>query len=160
MRIGYGEDIHQLGADRPLVLAGVTIPFNAGLIGHSDADVVIHAICDSLLGALALGDIGQHFPNTDVRYLNIDSAILLKKTFDLVIENTYQIHNIDVTVILEKPHLAPYILSMRGRIAEILQIDVQKISIKAGTNEGLDAIGRGKAIKAIAVTLLEEIKHD
>ncbi|HKM11229.1 MAG TPA: 2-C-methyl-D-erythritol 2,4-cyclodiphosphate synthase [Bacilli bacterium] len=160
MRIGYGEDIHQLGADRPLVLAGVTIPFNAGLIGHSDADVVIHAICDSLLGALALGDIGQHFPNTDVRYLNIDSAILLKKTFDLVIENAYQIHNIDVTVILEKPHLAPYILSMRGRIAEILQIDVQKISIKAGTNEGLDAIGRGKAIKAIAVTLLEEIKHD
>ncbi|MGD9813415.1 MAG: 2-C-methyl-D-erythritol 2,4-cyclodiphosphate synthase [Bacilli bacterium] len=160
MRIGYGEDIHQLGADRPLVLAGVTIPFNAGLIGHSDADVVIHAICDSLLGALALGDIGQLFPNTDVRYLNIDSAILLKKTFDLVIENAYQIHNIDVTVILEKPHLAPYILSMRGRIAEILQIDVQKISIKAGTNEGLDAIGRGKAIKAIAVTLLEEIKHD
>lgn len=160
MRIGYGEDIHQLGADRPLVLAGVTIPFNAGLIGHSDADVVIHAICDSLLGALALGDIGQHFPNTDVRYLNIDSAILLKKTSDLVIENAYQIHNIDVTVILEKPHLAPYILSMRGRIAEILQIDVQKISIKAGTNEGLDAIGRGKAIKAIAVTLLEEIKHD
>ena len=160
MRIGYGEDIHQLGADRPLVLAGVTIPFNAGLIGHSDADVVIHAICDSLLGALALGDIGQLFPNTDVRYLNIDSAILLKKTSDLVIENAYQIHNIDVTVILEKPHLAPYILSMRGRIAEILQIDVQKISIKAGTNEGLDAIGRGKAIKAIAVTLLEEIKHD
>ena len=160
MRIGYGEDIHQLGADRPLVLAGVTIPFDAGLIGHSDADVVIHAICDSLLGALALGDIGSTFSNTDVRYLNIDSAILLKKTFDLVIENAYQIHNIDVTVILEKPHLAPYILSMRGRIAEILQIDVQKISIKAGTNEGLDAIGRGKAIKAIAVTLLEEIKHD
>ena len=160
MRIGYGEDIHVLGAERPLILAGVTIPFTTGLIGHSDADVVIHALCDSLLGALALGDIGQHFPNQDPCYHNIDSTILLSSVRLLVQENNYQINNIDISVILEKPRLAPFILLMRGRIAEILQIDINKISIKAGTNEGLDAIGRGEAIKAVSVALLEEVNHD
>ncbi len=155
MRIGHGYDVHKLVEGRPLVLGGVTVPFEMGLLGHSDADVLLHAICDALLGAAALGDIGKHFPDNDNAYLNIDSRILLKKTVGLLSEKGYRIVNIDATVIAQKPKLAPFIEQMRNNIAEDCGVSVCDINIKATTEEGLGFTGDLSGISAHAVCLIE-----
>lgn len=156
-RIGFGVDIHQLVEGRPLIIGGVKIDSSKGALGHSDADVLLHAICDALLGALALGDIGHHFPDTDPQYKDIDSKILLKNTFDLIQNKGYKLGNLDCTVLLERPKLAPYIPEMQKRIAEILKSDISQISIKATRGEGLGFIGNEEGIKAYcSVILLNE----
>lgn len=154
IRFGYGEDIHQLVEGRPLILGGINIPFEKGLLGHSDADVLLHAISDALLGALALGDIGKIFPPSDPKTLNIDSSIILNRCYELVKNEGYILNNLDASVSLEKPHLSEYIPQIRKRIASILMVDIKQISIKAMTNEGLDAVGEGKAIRASCVVSL------
>ena len=153
-RIGFGYDVHEFAEDRRLLIGGVEIEYPKGLTGHSDADVLLHAISDALLGALALGDIGKHFPNNDPKYKNIDSKILLDKTYDLVKNNGYMLGNIDSTVVVQEPKLAPYIASMRKVIAEILSIGVEQVSIKATTSEGLGFEGRGEGVSAYAIVLL------
>ena len=155
MRIGHGYDVHKLVEHRPLVLGGVTVPFEMGLLGHSDADVLLHAICDALLGAAALGDIGKHFPDNDNAYLNIDSRILLKKTVGLLSEKGYRIVNIDATVIAQKPKLAPFIEQLRNNIAEDCGVSVCNINVKATTEEGLGFTGEMSGISAHAVCLIE-----
>lgn len=155
MRIGHGYDVHRLAEGRPLVLGGVTVPFEMGLLGHSDADVLLHAICDALLGAAALGDIGKHFPDNDNAYLNIDSRILLKKTVSLLSEKGYRIVNIDATVIAQKPKLALFIEQMRKNIAEDCGVSVCDINVKATTEEGLGFTGDLSGISAHAVCLIE-----
>lgn len=154
IRFGYGEDIHQLVEGRPLILGGINIPFEKGLLGHSDADVLLHTISDALLGALALGDIGKIFPPSDPKTLNIDSSIILNRCYELVKNEGYILNNLDASVSLEKPHLSEYISQIRKRIASILMVDIKQISIKAMTNEGLDAVGEGKAIRASCVVSL------
>ena len=154
MRIGHGYDIHRLSPDRKLILGGVEIPYELGLDGHSDADVICHAIMDALLGALALGDIGQHFPNTDTKFKNANSIELLKHVKELVSKQAFKIGNIDVTVIAEKPKLMPYMSDMRAKIAGALNISADDVSIKATTNEMIGALGRGEGIAAIAVALV------
>jgi len=156
MRVGIGYDIHKLIDSNELdfKLAGISIPFDKRCVAHSDGDVAIHALIDALLGAVALGDIGMHFPDTDPTYKNADSAVLLKNCMLLLKSNGYSIENIDINIIIEKPKLAPYIALMRNSLSEILNIDKAKISIKAKTNEQLDAIGRGEAIAAQAVVLI------
>lgn len=154
-RIGYGEDIHRLVAGRKLILGGVEIPFEKGLLGHSDADIVIHALMDALLGALSLGDIGTHFPDTDKQYKNVDSMVLLNKVNRLIEENGYAVKNIDISIALEKPRLSPYLSKMVANLARSLRIMDRNVSIKAMTNEGLDAVGRGEAARAVAVVMLQ-----
>lgn len=156
MRIGYGEDIHALVVGRKLILAGVEIPYEHGLLGHSDADVVYHALSDALLGALALGDIGKYFPPSDPSIKDISSNKILSYCYMKVEEKGYKISNIDISISAEKPHLAKYIDEMRGNIAKITRTDIENVSIKAMTNEGFDAVGEMKAIKAVAVTLLDK----
>ena len=156
MRIGYGEDIHRLVSGRKLVLGGVHVPFELGEDAHSDGDVVYHALSDALLGSLALGDIGQHYPDTSKDTENMDSSLIVKGCYEMVKKQGYHVSNIDITVILEKPKIRGYIQEMRENIAKLLGISLDKVSIKAGTNEGLDAIGRSEAIKAIALVLIEE----
>lgn len=156
MRIGCGFDVHRLVPDRPLMLGGVKIPFELGLAGHSDADVVLHAVCDALLGALALGDIGQHFPDDDPQYSGIDSRQLLHQVFSLVVEHGYRLGNLDVTIILQKPRVAGYIPAMQQQIATLLDSSPEKISLKATTTELLGFTGRGEGVAAQAVVLLEE----
>jgi len=148
MRVGIGYDIHQLVESKEFdfLLAGIPIPYEKKCVAHSDGDVAIHALIDALLGAIALGDIGTLFPDTDPQYKNIDSALLLRNCNNLIRKNGYLIENIDLNIITEKPKLAPYITSMRNKLSEILNIEVVKISIKAKTNEQLDAMGRGEAI--------------
>ena len=158
MRIGLGYDIHRLTKDRRLVLGGVDISYSKGLLGHSDADVLCHAIADSLMGAAALGDIGRHFPNTDKRYKGISSLILLQETLKLVGKAGYAISNIDCMVAAEAPRLAPHIGAMRKNIAAVLKLQVSQVSVKATTNEGLDDIGKGRGIWAQAACLLEALK--
>lgn len=153
-RIGHGYDVHRLVPDRPLILGGVTVPYEKGLLGHSDADVLLHAICDSLLGALALGDIGKHFPDNDEEFKNVDSRILLFRTAALVREKGWQIGNIDATVIAQAPRLAPYIEKMRENIATTLDLSMDAISVKATTEEHLGFTGEGLGIAAHAVSLL------
>ena len=155
LRIGFGYDIHQLATGRKLVLGGVNIKSKLGLLGHSDADALLHAICDAILGALALGDIGKHFPNTDKRFKNISSLELLTAVRKMMLEKHYDIVNIDSTVVLESPKLSPHIDKMRRRIGSTLKVAPACISIKATTNEGLDAIGSQKGCSASAVVLLE-----
>ncbi len=155
MRIGHGYDVHRLIANRDLYLGGIKIPFELGLDGHSDADVLIHAICDSLLGAAALGDIGKHFPDTDSIYKGIDSKKLLLEVGALIRGNGYEICNIDATVLAQKPKLKDYIQPMRSCVAEILGIDVGNVSIKATTEEGLGFTGELKGIAAHAVCLIK-----
>lgn len=157
LRIGIGYDSHRFIEGRPLILSGVTIPYEKGMDAHSDGDVVLHAICDALLGAAALGDIGQHFPNT-AEFKNIDSRILLKKVASLISGKNFSINNIDASVLADRPKLAPYIMAMRQNIATDLQISLDQISIKATTNEGMGFIGRGEGIAAQAVVLLEYVK--
>ncbi len=154
MRIGHGYDVHKLTENRKLILGGVDIPYEKGLLGHSDADVLLHAIMDALLGAAALGDIGKLFPDTDERFKGADSILLLKEVCRVLYENGYKIENIDSTVIAQKPKLKDYIVSMRGNIAEACGIDVAKVSVKATTEEKLGFTGSGEGISAHAVCLI------
>lgn len=154
-RVGHGYDVHRLVAGRRLKLGGVEIPFEKGLLGHSDADVLLHAVADALLGAAALGDIGQHFPPTDIKYKDADSAVLLSQVAGMVRKAGYRtISNLDCIIMAERPKLAPYIDTMRKRIAEILTIDISVVSIKATTTEGLGFVGREEGIAASAVCLI------
>ena len=153
-RIGFGIDFHQLVEGRDLWIGGVKIPFAKGAMGHSDADVLLHAICDGLLGALALGDIGTHFPNTDDAYKNIDSKILLEKTFGLITARKYSVVNVDTTVCLEQPRLMQYADAMRAIISNILQISIDDVSIKATTTEKMGFIGKSEGLAAYATVLL------
>lgn len=155
MRIGHGYDVHKLVENRKLILGGVDIPYEKGLLGHSDADVLVHALMDAMLGALALGDIGKLFPDNDDDFLNADSIELLKKVNAVVNENGYKISNADCTVIAQKPKLAPFILEMRQKIAQAVNCDVSQISVKATTEEHLGFTGEGLGISAHAVVLLD-----
>lgn len=155
MRIGHGYDVHRFAQNRKLVLGGVTIPYELGLLGHSDADVLLHAVCDSLLGAAALGDIGKHFPDNDASFKNIDSRILLRKTVELIKEKCYTISNIDATVIAQKPKLAPFIEQMIFNIAEDCKIDTDCVNVKATTEEGLGFTGELLGISAHCVCIIE-----
>jgi 2-C-methyl-D-erythritol 2,4-cyclodiphosphate synthase len=156
MRIGIGYDVHKLVEGRPLIIGGVSIPFEKGLFGHSDADVLVHAIMDSLLGAMALGDIGQHFSDNDEKYRNISSLKLLKYIKEIIEKEGYQVGNIDATIVAQKPKMAPYIEEMRVNIAEILNIQLKQLNIKATTEEGLGFTGEGFGISAQAISLLIE----
>ena len=155
MRIGMGYDVHKLVENRDLILGGVNIPYEKGLLGHSDADVLLHAICDSLLGAAALGDIGAHFPDTDKKYKGISSLILLEHVGTLITNKGYKIGNIDATIIAQKPKMASHITIMRQNISTALNIDIDKINVKATTEEGLGFTGEGKGISAQCISLLE-----
>ena len=154
MRIGMGYDVHKLVENRDLILGGVKIPYSLGLLGHSDADVLLHAIMDSLLGAAALGDIGKHFPDNDDRYKGISSIELIKYVGSLLKENDWLIENIDSTIIAQKPKMAPHIENMRKNISEALNIDIGQINVKATTEEGLGFTGEGKGISSQSICLL------
>lgn len=156
MRVGQGFDLHALVPGRPLILGGVRIPHGKGLEGHSDADALIHAICDACLGAAGLGDIGHHFPDTDAQYKNIDSRLLLRKVYASVQERGWQVVNVDATVIAQAPKLAPYREAMRANIADDLKIAVDQVNVKATTTERLGLIGREEGIAAQAVVLLSK----
>lgn len=156
IRIGYGEDIHRLVSGRKLILLGVSIPFDLGLIGHSDADVGYHAVSDALLGSLGLGDIGKYFPPSDPSIEGIDSLLIVKKCLGLVKARGYAVNNCDVSIITEEPKLSPYIEAMKENLSLALEVSDLQVSVKAMTNEGLDAIGKGEAIKAIAVLTVRQ----
>ncbi len=155
LRIGHGYDVHRLVEGRRLVLGGVEITYEKGLLGHSDADVLIHAVMDAFLGALALGDIGKHFPDNDMSFKDIDSMVLFKRVNDIITEKGYRLSNLDATISAEKPKLAPYIMQMRENIARVCGVDVDCVSVKATTEEGLGLKGEG--IGATAVCILERI---
>ena len=157
MRVGMGYDVHRLVEDRDLIMGGVKIPYEKGLLGHSDADVMLHAVMDALLGAAALGDIGRHFPDTDPAYKGISSLKLLEKVGQMLLEHGYVIGNIDATIIAQRPKMAPHIPQMRANMAAALQISERQISVKATTEEGLGFTGSGEGISAQAICLLEEI---
>lgn len=156
-RIGVGYDVHRLTGGRPFPIGGVLIPYPLGPEGHSDGDVLIHAIIDALLGAAALGDIGAHYPSNDPQWSGIASTILLERTCHLIKEAGYRVGNIDASVILEKPRLAPYLPQVRQTLADTMGLEVGQVSVKAKTNEGLDALGRGNGVAAHAVILLERV---
>lgn len=156
IRIGYGFDVHKLTEDRDLFLCGEKVEYEKGLLGHSDADVALHALCDALLGAAALGDIGKHFPDTDEKYKGISSIRLLKEVMRLIREKGYKAVNADITISAQKPKLAPYIQNMRQNVADAMETDVDFISVKATTTEGLGFEGRGEGISASAVVLIEK----
>ena len=158
MRIGSGVDFHQLVEGRDLWIGGVKIPHTKGALGHSDADVLLHAICDALLGALCLGDIGVHFPDTSGEFKNIDSKILLKRTYNLITKEGYQVVNIDTTLCLQAPKIKPFVPQMQQAIASILNITIKDISIKATTTETMGFVGREEGLVAYATVLLEKIK--
>lgn len=156
-RIGYAEDIHRLVSNRKLLIGGIEIPFELGEQAHSDGDVLLHAISEALLGSLALGDLGKHFPDDSSETKDMNSKEIIKKITSLINKNGYEISNIDTSIILEKPKLSPYIEQIRKSVSDIVGIDIRKISIKANTNEGLGPIGDSKAIKAIAIVLVNKI---
>ena len=156
MRIGFASDIHRLVESRKLILAGVHIPAPFGELAHSDGDVVYHAVAESILGALALGDLGKHFPDSDMKYKDMDSSIILSEVVKMMKEKNFKVGNIDISITLETPKLKDYIFDMRKNLAHYLETDINNVSIKAGTNEKLDALGRGEAVKAEAIVLLEE----
>ncbi len=156
MRIGYGFDIHQLTEGRKLVLGGVEIPFEKGLLGHSDADVLLHAITDALLGALALGDIGQHFPDTDHEHKDADSRVLLKYCYSLVKEKGYELSNLDATIVAERPKLMQHLTEIRQTIADDLEVKLDQVSVKATTSEKMGFVGREEGISATAVVLIQK----
>lgn len=159
MRIGMGYDVHRLTKGRDLIVGGVKIPYEKGLLGHSDADVLLHAVMDALLGAAALGDIGRHFPDTDPEYKGISSLKLLEHVGRMIEDKLYVIGNIDATIIAQKPKMAPYIEKMRENIAEALHIDIEQVNIKATTEEGLGFTGTGEGISAQSVACLETIAN-
>lgn len=154
IRIGYGYDVHPFSTNRKLILGGVQIPHEKGLLGHSDADVLLHAINDALLGSLALGDIGTHFPDTDMKWKDVDSAKLLKASLDMVLERGFRVGNLDATVVAEAPRLKPYIPQIQQNIARILDIDATRVSIKATTSEKMGFVGRKEGIAAMATLLV------
>ena len=156
LRIGHGYDVHQLVDSIPLIICGVTIDFSKGSLGHSDGDVGIHAICDAILGALALGDLGTHFPSSDSKWAGKDSSVFLIHVLELMHSKGYDINNIDCTIILQLPHINTYIPSMRQVIADICKLDISTISIKATTTDKLGAIGQGQGIGASAIVLLDK----
>lgn len=156
MRIGMGYDVHKLTKDRELILGGVKIPWEMGLLGHSDADVLIHAVMDALLGAAALGDIGKHFPDTDPAYKGISSILLLQHVTRLIEEHGFRIGNVDATIIAQKPKMAPHIPKMRKNMAQAMNIEESRLNIKATTEEGLGFTGRQEGIASQAICLLEE----
>ena len=153
-RVGTGYDVHKLVPERKLILCGVEVPYELGLLGHSDADVALHALSDALLGAAALGDIGKHFPDTDERFKGADSATLLEHVVHLVEEKGWQVNNVDVTIIAQKPKLASYVPAMRSRVAQVLKIDEDCVNVKATTTEKLGFTGRGEGIAAEAIASL------
>lgn len=153
-RTGLGYDVHQFSADRKLILGGVEIPYEKGLLGHSDADVLLHSICDAMLGALALGDIGRHFPDTDMKYKDANSKILLQNVYRLVMEKGYVLGNLDCMLVMQKPKVAPYVDKMRETIAGILNSDIDDVSIKATTNEKMGFVGREEGAAAFTTVLL------
>ena len=157
MRIGFGVDFHQLVEGRDLWIGGVLIPHNKGALGHSDADVLLHAICDAMLGAAALGDIGKHFPDTSIEFKNIDSKILLKKSFDLIQQAGYVVGNIDSTICLEFPKIKPFVQQMQETIAAIVHIKINDVSIKATTTETMGFVGREEGLIAYATILLKPL---
>jgi 2-C-methyl-D-erythritol 2,4-cyclodiphosphate synthase len=157
IRIGHGYDAHRFAEpqdNKALVLGGVTIPHDRGLLAHSDGDALIHALCDAILGALALGDIGKHFPDTDAAYKNADSAVLLQRVVQLMQERGWSVGNADMTILAQTPKMAPHILAMRQRLAELLQVDVDVINVKASTTEGMGFVGRREGLETYAVVLL------
>lgn len=156
LRIGNGYDVHVLTEGRKLILGGVEIPHTKGVLGHSDGDVLVHAIMDAMLGALALGDIGQHFPDTDIQYKNIDSMLLLSKVKELIYSKGYKIINLDSIIVLQKPKVKPYIEAMRKRIAETLELEIDQVSVKATTEEKLGFTGDESGVKSYCVVLLEK----
>ncbi len=158
-RIGFGIDFHQLVAGRELWLGGVNLPHEKGALGHSDADVLLHSICDALLGAVCLGDIGVHFPDTSDEFKNIDSKLLLQKTFLLINNSGYKVGNIDSTICIEKPKIQPYVAAMRKVIAELLTIEENAVSIKATTSEKMGFVGREEGVAAYATVLIEMIEQ-
>ncbi len=155
MRIGSGYDVHKMTENRALIIGGVKISFEKGLLGHSDADVLLHAVCDALLGAAALGDIGKHFPDNSKEFKDIDSRILLRDVVDMLNKLGYKISNIDSTIIAQKPKMSPYIEQMRRNIADDCGIEIDKVNVKATTEEGLGFTGEGKGISAFAVCIIE-----
>lgn len=154
MRIGMGYDVHRLAENRALIIGGVEIPYEKGLLGHSDADILLHAVMDALLGAAAMGDIGKHFPDTDPEYKGISSLILLEKVGELLRENGFIIENIDATIIAQAPKMRPYIDSMRENIARVLEVDISCVNVKATTEEGLGFTGSGEGISSQAICML------
>ena len=156
-RIGQGYDVHRLVEGRKLILGGVEIPYEKGLLGHSDADVLTHAVMDSMLGAVALGDIGKHFPDTDPKYKGADSIALLREVVRIIAEKGYRLHNLDVTVSAQRPKLAPYIIQMRENLASAIGVSIDYVSVKATTEEGLGITGNGDGMTATAVCLLESM---
>lgn len=156
MRIGHGFDVHKFGGEGPLILAGVAIPYQYGLLAHSDGDVVLHAVTDALLGAAALGDIGKLFPDTDLRYKGIDSRVLLREAYKQIVEKGYRLENVDVTIIAQAPKILPHIPQMRINIAEDLHAHFEQINIKATTTEQLGFIGRGEGIACEVVALVKK----
>ena len=156
LKIGHGYDIHRTAEGRKMIIGGVEIPYEKGLLGHSDADVLIHAIIDSLLGAMGKGDIGTHFPDTDDKYLNIDSALLLQRTMEIMKDEGYTVGNLDSTVIAQRPKLNPHIPQIKDRLAQIIGIPSERVNVKAKTEEGLGYIGAGDAIVAHAVVIIEK----
>ena len=159
MRIGTGYDVHRLVEDRALIMGGVVIPYEKGLLGHSDADVLLHAIMDALLGAAALGDIGKHFPDSNEKYKGVSSMELLREVKKMLDEELFIVENIDATIIVQKPKMAPYLQEMRENVAGVLQIDVTQVNIKATTEEGLGFTGSGEGIASQAVCLLENVRN-
>ncbi|EGV38594.1 2-C-methyl-D-erythritol 2,4-cyclodiphosphate synthase [Neisseria weaveri] len=157
IRVGQGYDVHQLVENRPLILGGVTIPFEKGLLGHSDADALLHALTDALLGAAGLGDIGSHFPDTAAEFKDADSRVLLRKAYESVQAEGWRVVNVDTTVVAQKPKLAPHIPAMRANIAADLGLPESSVNIKGKTNEGLGYLGRQEGIEAQAVVLLEAV---
>lgn len=156
IRVGQGFDVHKFEEGRPLIIGGITIPHERGLAGHSDADVLLHTITDAALGAIAEGDIGRHFPDTDQAYFNADSAVLLEKIWALVDERGYRLGNIDCTIIAERPKMSPHIETIRARVAELLQADISQVNVKATTSEKLGFTGREEGIAAMATILLQK----
>lgn len=156
MRIGFASDIHQLVENRKLILAGVHVPFDRGEKAHSDGDVVYHALGESILGALALGDLGTHFPDNDDKYKDMDSSLIIKEIKKMMDERNYKVNNVDISITLEQPKLKPFIQEMRNNIATLLEVEIDCVSVKAGTNEKLDEIGKGNAVKAESIVMLIE----
>ena len=156
MRIGFASDIHRLVGGRKLMLGGVHVPHWQGELAHSDGDVVYHALAESILGALALGDLGKHFPDSDPKYKDINSAYIVSEVVKMMDEKGYEVNNVDISITIEEPKLKPYISLMRNSIAELLNTDVDNVSVKAGTNENLDDVGRRLAVKAESIILLKE----
>ncbi len=157
-RIGFSKDIHKLVENRKLIIGGVIVPFEKGELAHSDGDVLYHALAESILGALALGDLGKHFPDTSDETLNMDSAIIVKKVVEMMLDKGYEVNNVDIFVSLEKPKLKDHIEQMRKNVSQLLNTSLDQVSIKAGTNEKMGEVGRGEAIEASSIILLRKRK--